>query len=63
MPGTSRGRLSFNDRKEAVMAEFDVLIRNGTIVDGTRVPAHRGDIGVCAGRVVAMGRIKVAPNA
>jgi len=40
------------------MAEYDVLIRNGTIVDGTRVPAYRGDIGIRAGRVAAMGRIK-----
>jgi hypothetical protein len=40
------------------MAEYDVLIRNGTIVDGTRVPAYRGDIGIRAGRIAAMGRIK-----
>ena len=40
------------------MAEYDVLIRDGTIVDGTRVPAYRGDIGIRNGRVAAMGRIK-----
>jgi N-acyl-D-amino-acid deacylase len=40
------------------MAEYDVLIRNGTIVDGTRVPAYHGDIGIRAGRIAAMGRIK-----
>jgi N-acyl-D-amino-acid deacylase len=40
------------------MAEYDVLIRNGTIVDGTRVPAYRGDIGIRAGRIAAMGRIR-----
>jgi N-acyl-D-amino-acid deacylase len=40
------------------MPEYDVLIRNGTIVDGTRVPAYRGDIGIRAGRIAAMGRIK-----
>jgi len=40
------------------MAEYDVVIRNGTIVDGTRVPAYRGDIGVRGGRIVAMGNLK-----
>jgi N-acyl-D-amino-acid deacylase len=40
------------------MAEYDVLIRNGTIVDGTRVPAYHGDIGIRGGRIAAMGRIK-----
>ena len=28
------------------MAEYDVLIKNGTIVDGLRMPAYRGDIGI-----------------
>jgi len=40
------------------MAEYDVVIRNGTIVDGTRVPAYRGDIGIRGGRIVAMGNLK-----
>jgi N-acyl-D-aspartate/D-glutamate deacylase len=39
------------------MAEYDLLIRNGTIVDGTRMPAYRGDIGIRKGRVVAMGNL------
>ena len=40
------------------MAEYDLLIKNGTIVDGTRIPAYRGDIGIRGGKVVAMGNIK-----
>ena len=31
------------------MAEYDLLVKNGTIVDGTRMPAYRGDIGIRAG--------------
>lgn len=40
------------------MAEYDLLIKNGTIVDGMRVPAYRGDIGIRHGRIVAMGNLK-----
>src|SRR5574340_840557 len=42
----------------AVLAQdFDVLIRNGRIADGTGNPAYMGDIGVRAGRIAAMGRL------
>ena len=40
------------------MAEFDVVIKGGTIVDGTRVPRYRGDIGVKDGRIAEMGSVR-----
>jgi N-acyl-D-aspartate/D-glutamate deacylase len=40
------------------MAEYDLLIKNGTIVDGMRMPAFKGDIGIRGGRIVAMGNLK-----
>lgn len=40
------------------MADYDLLIKNGTIVDGLRMPAYRGDIGVRNGKIAAMGNIQ-----
>ncbi|MGO9605916.1 MAG: N-acyl-D-amino-acid deacylase family protein [Candidatus Binataceae bacterium] len=40
------------------MAEFDVLIRDGMIIDGTRMPRFRGDLGVKNGRVARIGRLR-----
>jgi N-acyl-D-aspartate/D-glutamate deacylase len=36
-------------------ADFDVLIRNGRIVDGTGNPSWAGDVAVRAGKIAAMG--------
>jgi N-acyl-D-amino-acid deacylase len=38
------------------MSKFDVVIQNGTIVDGTRTPRFRGDLGVKDGNVVAISK-------
>jgi N-acyl-D-aspartate/D-glutamate deacylase len=40
------------------MPEFDVLIKDGTIVDGTRVPRYRADIGIKNGKIAKIGRLK-----
>jgi N-acyl-D-amino-acid deacylase len=36
---------------------FDVLIRNGHIIDGTGSPWYSGDIGIRGGRVAAIGKL------
>lgn len=36
------------------MAEFDTIIRGGTIVDGQRTPRFKGDIGIKNGKIAAI---------
>jgi N-acyl-D-amino-acid deacylase len=37
---------------------YDLVVRNGTIVDGTRAPRYRGDVAVNGDRIVAVGPIR-----
>jgi N-acyl-D-aspartate/D-glutamate deacylase len=39
------------------MPQFDTVIRGGTVVDGTRLPRLRADVGIRSGRVAKIGRI------
>lgn len=41
-------------------SKFDVLIRNGRIVDGSGTPSYTGDIGINADTVAAIGDLKNA---
>lgn len=42
------------------MPQFDTIIKNGTIVDGTRVPRYRADIGIKNGKVAKIGRLNAS---
>src|SRR5271168_4944588 len=37
---------------------YDLIIRNGTIVDGSGMPRYRGDVGIEGGKIAAIGKIR-----
>ena len=39
------------------MVEFDLLFKNGMIIDGTGSPGFVGDVGVANGRIQKMGKL------
>lgn len=45
----------------AAVQPFDVVIRNGHIIDGTGSPWYSGDIGIRGGRIAAIGALANAP--
>jgi N-acyl-D-aspartate/D-glutamate deacylase len=37
---------------------YDLVVRNGTVIDGSGLARYRADVGVRHGRIVAVGRLK-----
>jgi len=44
----------------AIAAEYDVVIRNGHIIDGTGSPWYSGDIGIRGGKIATIGNLSDA---
>lgn len=38
---------------------FDLIVRNATVVDGTRAPRYVADVGVRGDRIAAIGSLKI----
>jgi len=45
------------------MPQFDTVIKDGMVIDGTRLPRFRGDIGIKDGKVARIGRLKAHEGA
>jgi N-acyl-D-amino-acid deacylase len=37
--------------------QYDLLIKNGFLVDGSGLPGYRGDLGVAGGKIAALGKV------
>ena len=52
---------SYDDKATAVQeSRFDLLIRNGRVVDGTGAPWYRADVAIRDGRIAAIGSLAEA---
>src|SRR5260370_27283389 len=44
-------------------ADYDLIIRNARIVDGTGAPAFSGDVAIAGGKIAAVGKLTDAKAA
>ena len=42
------------------MAEFDLVIKNGMVVDGRRMPRYRADVGIKEGKIAEIGQLRAS---
>src|SRR5580704_3044728 len=47
-------------RAGGALTQFDIIIKNGHIIDGTGSPWYAGDLGIRNGKIVAIGKLDAA---
>jgi N-acyl-D-amino-acid deacylase len=47
---------------QSTNADFDLIITNGHIIDGTGSPWYSGDVGIRDGKIAAIGNLSAAPR-
>src|SRR5499427_4771488 len=40
--------------------QYDLIIRNGTVIDGSGMPRYRADVGIAAGKIASIGRLRAS---
>jgi N-acyl-D-aspartate/D-glutamate deacylase len=43
--------------------QYDLIIRNGTVIDGSGMPRFRADVGIAAGKIASIGRLRDSARA
>src|SRR5213594_2376350 len=56
-PAQSLSLVTLN-KEGFLMATFDTIIKNGMIIDGTRLPRYHADIGIKNGKIAKIGQLK-----
>src|SRR5271166_2273853 len=51
------------DEEGTLMPEYDFIIRDGMVIDGTPMPRFRADIGIKNGRIAKIGRLRASDAA
>src|SRR5262245_23448434 len=44
-------------RRQGGLMAYDLVVRNGTVVDGTRAPRYRADVAISGDRICALGSV------
>jgi N-acyl-D-amino-acid deacylase len=55
--GAAALALAARPARAEVLARFDVVLKGGTLLDGTGAPAYAGDLGIVGDRIAAIGEI------
>src|SRR6266508_1111896 len=56
--GATSTQWGFRGGRRGVGMRYDLVIKNGWVLDGSGLPRYRADVGVSGGRIAAIGRIR-----